>query len=219
LQHPAGVQHYHERRNGMLEFLDSSKLSPWLAWGCISPLRVAHELLELISKGTNQEGADKLLYELYWREFFKHTSLGLGQDLFSLSGRRTRAPDITASQELFERWKLGNTGQRFNDANMRELLFTGWMSNRGRQNVASYWSKTLQGDWRWGSRWFSERLIDYDPESNWGNWQYVAGVGYDPRDRVFNLDRQAEMYDPTGAYQRRWLEEEADSHLKLGDQS
>ena len=219
LQHPEGVQKYHERRNGMLEYLDSSKLSPWLAWGCVSPIRVAHELLELLSKGTAPEGAEKLLYELYWREFFKHTSLTLGQSLFSLEGRRNRAPDITAGEELFERWKLGNTGHKFNDANMRELLLTGWMSNRGRQNVASYWSKTLQGDWRWGARWFSERLIDYDPESNWGNWQYLAGVGYDPRDRVFNLDRQAEMYDPEGAYQRRWLEASADSHPKPEDHS
>jgi len=206
LRHPEGVQNYHERRNGMLAFLDSSKLSPWLAWGCISPVRVAHELTELLSQDSGHEGAEKLLYELYWREFFKHTSLALGQTLFSLSGRKHRIPDITASEEDFERWKLGKTGHRFNDANMRELLHTGWMSNRGRQNVASYWAKSLQGDWRWGARWFSERLIDYDPESNWGNWQYLAGVGYDPRDRVFNLDRQAELYDPDGAYQSRWLE-------------
>ena len=88
---------------------------------------------------------------------------------------------------------------------MRELLETGWMSNRGRQNVASFWAKTLQGDWRRGARWFAQQLIDHDPESNWGNWQYLAGVGFDPRDRVFNLERQAELYDPDGAYQRRWL--------------
>jgi len=131
--------------------------------------------------------------------------LGLGKNLFSLAGRKNQAPDISAGEELFERWKLGNTGQRFNDADMRELFLKGWMSNRGRQSVASDWSKTLEGDWRWGARWFSERLVDYDPESDWGHWQYVAGVGYDPRDQVFNLDRQAEMYDSTGAYQRRWL--------------
>lgn len=202
LRHPDGVIQYHERRNGMLEFLDSSKLSPWLSWGCLSPLRVVQELSVC---GVDGEGPQKLLYELYWREFFKHTSLALGSKLFSLSGVRGHEPKITATLELFEQWRRGTTGHAFNDANMRELLQTGWMSNRGRQNVASFWSKTLQGDWRWGARWFSEQLVDYDPESNWGNWQYLAGVGYDPRDRVFNLDRQADLYDPTGAYQQRWL--------------
>jgi deoxyribodipyrimidine photo-lyase len=205
LRHPEGVLRYHERRNGMLEFLDSSKLSPWLSWGCLSPLRVAQELSGYLKEEPDAEGPQKLLYELYWREFFKHTSLALGPALFSVSGVRGREPQISAGQEVFERWKLGLSGQPFNDANMRELLQTGWMSNRGRQNVASFWTKTLQGDWRWGARWFSEQLVDYDPESNFGNWQYLAGVGYDSRDRVFNLDRQADLYDPTGAYQRRWL--------------
>lgn len=205
LDHPEGVKKYHERRNGMLEFLDSSKLSPWLAWGCLSPLRVVHELSRILAGSSESEGAEKLLYELYWREFFKHTSLVLGRELFSLSGGKGREPEISATEELFERWRLGQTGNAFNDANMRELLHTGWMSNRGRQNVASFWAKTLRGDWRWGARWFAEQLIDHDPESNWGNWQYLAGVGYDPRDRVFNLERQAEQYDPTGAYRRRWL--------------
>lgn len=207
LRHPDGVAKYHDRRNGMLDFLDSSKLSPWLAWGCLSPLRVAHEISRCLEDPVRSEGAKKLLYELYWREFFKQTSLQLGPALFALSGVRGRELTIRADDEAFTRWTQGETGQRFNDAHMRELLETGWMSNRGRQNVASFWAKILQGDWRWGARWFAQQLIDHDPESNWGNWQYLAGVGFDPRDRVFNLERQAEFYDPDGAYQRRWLKD------------
>ena len=99
----------------------------------------------------------------------------------------------------------GNTGDPFVDANMRELLFTGWMSNRGRQNVASYLVHQMKQDWRKGAAWFESLLIDYDPASNYGNWMYAAGVGNDPRDRVFNTKRQAAMYDKDGKFQQLWL--------------
>ena len=89
---------------------------------------------------------------------------------------------------------------------MRELAQTGFMSNRGRQNVASYFCHTLQQDWRYGAAYFESQLVDYDVSSNWGNWAYVAGVGNDPRpDRRFNVDKQAETYDPLQTYQDRWL--------------
>ena len=90
---------------------------------------------------------------------------------------------------------------------MRELAATGWMSNRGRQNVASFLVNDLHVDWRMGAYWFERLLIDYDPCSNWGNWQYLAGVGNDPRDgRRFDPVRQAAMYDADGAYVRHWAE-------------
>ena len=90
------------------------------------------------------------------------------------------------------------------EANMKELNQTGWMSNRGRQNVASYLAKTLHLDWRQGAQYFEEMLIDYDPSSNWGNWNYVAGVRTDPRDRIFSPERQAQNYDPHNLYQDLW---------------
>lgn len=108
-------------------------------------------------------------------------------------------------REVFAAWCNGTTGDDFVDANMRELRATGWMSNRGRQNVASWLTKTQRIDWRWGAMWFEHALVDYDVCSNWGNWAYVAGVGQDPRrDRVFNTVRQAEMYDADGAYRCHW---------------
>ncbi len=81
------------------------------------------------------------------------------------------------------------------------------MSNRGRQNVASYWAKEWKQDWRIAAKYFESMLIDYDVHSNYGNWMYNSGVGNDPRDRVFNIKRQAEMYDAKGTYQKLWLEE------------
>jgi deoxyribodipyrimidine photo-lyase len=91
---------------------------------------------------------------------------------------------------------------------MRELLATGFMSNRGRQNVASFLTKNLGIDWRWGAAWFESLLIDYDVASNWGNWNYAAGVGNDARGfRFFNIYKQAQDYDPQGAYVKLWLPE------------
>lgn len=90
-----------------------------------------------------------------------------------------------------ERNAEGETGYPFVDANMKELNETGWMSNRGRQNVASFLIKDLEVDWRLGAEYFEATLVDYDVTSNWCNWQYVAGVGVDPReDRYFNTTKQ-----------------------------
>jgi deoxyribodipyrimidine photo-lyase len=89
---------------------------------------------------------------------------------------------------------------------MRELKATGFMSNRGRQNVASFWVHEYAQDWRYGAAYFEEQLIDYDPASNWGNWAYLAGVGHDPRGwRKFNIEKQAQQYDPDDKYQDLWL--------------
>ena len=109
--------------------------------------------------------------------------------------------------EKFEKWANGETGIPFVDANMRELNQTGFMSNRGRQNVASFFVTELKLDWRMGAEYFESKLIDYDVASNYGNWMYVAGVGNDPRDRYFNIILQAKRYDSEGAYVKLWLPE------------
>ena len=90
---------------------------------------------------------------------------------------------------------------------MRELAATGWLSNRARQNVASYLVHELGVDWRLGAAWFEHALIDFDVASNWGNWRYVAGVGRDPRGHRFDVLWQAARYDPDGAYVAHWLPE------------
>ncbi|WVW85707.1 hypothetical protein I302_107745 [Kwoniella bestiolae CBS 10118] len=106
------------------------------------------------------------------------------------------------------RWCEGRTGVPFIDANMRELVQTGWMSNRGRQNVASFLTKDLYCDWRIGAEFFEMNLVDYDTCSNWGNWQYQAGVGNDPRSsRQFNPIKQANDYDEDNGFVRTWIPE------------
>lgn len=199
------VRHYHETRNGMLRFDDSSKLSPWLALGALSPRRVASELRRFEETHGSGEGTAALLYELQWRDYFKFLATKIGDALFSRDGLRSTPREWKQDSEKFQIWRTGNTGQSFIDANLRELLLTGWMSNRGRQNVASFLAKTIGLDWRDGARWFEAQLIDADPESNYGNWQYVAGVGTDPRDRLFDPERQAALYDAQGEYRKRWL--------------
>ena len=90
---------------------------------------------------------------------------------------------------------------------MKELLATGFMSNRGRQNVASFLIHNLNLPWTWGAAFFEEQLIDYDPDINWGNWLYLSGKGTDPRARVFNIKKQANDYDHLGEYQKKWNKE------------
>ncbi len=194
---------YKTTRDGILEWNDSSKLSPYLSLGLISAREVYAEILKYEDERVRNESTYWLIFELLWRDYFYFIAQKWGSKLFL--GMKSPIP-TNRSDGAFERWKLGQTGQDFVDAHMREFLKTGWMSNRGRQNVANYLVKTLGGDWRKGAAYFEEHLIDYDAASNWGNWSYQAGVGQDPRNRVFDPERQAQMYDADGLYRRRWLD-------------
>lgn len=198
------VLHYHETRNGLLKRDDSSKFSPWLAWGALSPRLIYQELLHLKKVTGPNDGIDALIYELIWRDYFKFLALVQGQSFFDLQGLREKKLEVINDPELFHRWCRGETLEDFVNANMKELYLTGWMSNRGRQNVASFLAKTLKLDWTLGAQWFESQLIDEDTENNYGNWQYLAGVGTDPRDRVFDIKRQSSLYDPEGLYQKLW---------------
>ncbi|OZY84720.1 hypothetical protein CBP51_16245 [Cellvibrio mixtus] len=200
---------YKNTRNGLDGWDFSSKLSPWLALGCISARQVAHAI-----KGYEQQyGANEstywLYFELLWREYFQWLAFRAGKTLFSLRGIQNKNPLLSFYPEAFAAWCAGNTGNAFVDAFMRQLAATGWMSNRGRQIVASYLINQLGVDWRYGAAWFEQQLIDYDCAANWGNWQYLAGVGTDPRGRrEFNIQKQRDTYDPEGAFIRRWCEPE-----------
>jgi deoxyribodipyrimidine photo-lyase len=203
--HSRAVGHYRETRNGMLEWNDSSKLSPYLAAGCLSARQVNEAIDRYEKRWGATESTEALRYELVWRDYFKFLSLRFGARIFSERGVRDREMECVRDREKFLAWARGETGNDFIDANLRELRETGWMSNRGRQNVASFLARTLKLPWIWGAEWFQARLLDYDPETNWGNWMYLAGVGTDPRDRVFNPDLQAQVYDTDGKYRARWL--------------
>lgn len=118
------------------------------------------------------------------------------------------------NQRIFERWAEGRTDEEFVNANMKELLQTGFMSNRGRQNVASYLVHDMGIDWRMGASFFEHYLLDHDPASNYGNWIYVSGVGNDPREnRKFNIKKQQSMYDGEGRFVKRWSNESLELDL------
>ncbi len=198
---------YRDTRNGLLGADYSSKLSPWLAQGCISPKYIYFQLQEYEQKRKKNDSTHQLYFELLWRDFFRLMLKKYGDRIFEPGGTKGKTrTDLTDDHETFERWKTGKTGVPFIDANMTELNNTGFMSNRGRQNVASFLVNNLKVNWLMGAEYFESLLIDYDPASNYGNWNYLAGVGADPREnRVLNTERQAEMYDPRGAYVQHWL--------------
>ena len=131
-----------------------------------------------------------------------------GNSIFKIGGILDKNYDWKTNTAEVSNWINGNTPEPFVNANMIELQQTGWMSNRGRQNVASYFAKNLLLDWRIGAAYFESLLIDYDVHSNYGNWMYVSGVGNDPRDRKFNIKLQAENYDKQSKFQQLWLQQQ-----------
>lgn len=203
------IKDYKETRNGLLGGDYSSKFSPWLAQGCLSPKMIYSELKKYEQQRGSNESTYWLFFELLWRDFFRFMGKKYGNKIFQIGGTRgVSDPKWQNNWDLLERWIEGRTGVPFVDANMLELKHTGFMSNRGRQNVASYLVKDLRVNWQMGAEYFESVLIDYDVCSNWGNWNYVAGVGSDPReDRYFNMETQAKRYDPNGDYVRHWLPE------------
>ncbi|KIL42849.1 DASH family cryptochrome [Jeotgalibacillus alimentarius] len=199
---------YKETRNGMLKEDDSSKLSPWLARGCLSPRMVMEEVRRYEDERVKNSSTYWLYFELLWRDYFHLVHRRYGDDLFAASGLRERTPPWDRDETLESAWMNGKTGYPLVDAAMRELAQTGFMSNRARQNVASFLTKNLGLDWRIGAAWFESLLIDYDVASNYGNWLYQAGVGNDAvQFRAFNVVKQARDYDPDGVYLRTWLPE------------
>lgn len=197
---------YKKTRNGLLGINYSSKFSPWLANGSISARTIYHYVKKYESEFGSNQSTYWLIFELIWRDYFKYLSLKHGNKLFTIEGIKERSLSWSEDHEKLQSWIHGHTHESFVNANMIELQRTGWMSNRGRQNVASFFSKELLLDWRIGAAYFESMLIDYDVHSNYGNWQYVSGVGNDPRNRKFNIGLQAKRYDPHGKFQRHWLE-------------
>jgi len=207
------LRNYKETRNGMLGANYSSKFSPWLAHGCLSPRYIYAMVKKYEQERIANNSTYWLIFELIWRDYFQFYGLYHGIDMFQLGGpqRKPNKQRWLRDRNRFEAWCEGKTGYPYIDANMRELNATGFMSNRGRQNVASFLTKDLELDWRLGAEYFEKILIDHDPCSNWGNWNYVAGVGSDPREgRYFNIVKQGHNYDKHGDYVRHWVPELAE---------
>ncbi|XP_024541514.1 cryptochrome DASH, chloroplastic/mitochondrial isoform X2 [Selaginella moellendorffii] len=201
------LRNYKETRNGMLGADYSTKFSPWLASGSISPRFIHEEVKRYEKERTANNSTYWVLFELIWRDYFRFLSMKYGNSIFHLEGpRKVRTKSWSQDKTLFEAWRTGTTGYPLIDANMKELYATGFMSNRGRQIVCSFLVRDMGIDWRMGAEWFESCLLDYDPCSNYGNWTYGAGVGNDPReDRYFSIPKQAQTYDPDGSYVSHWI--------------
>lgn len=229
---------YKSSRNGLLGSDFSTKLSAYLAQGCITARQV-HDKLVAYEDGKDKslaesqgygdgenEGTKAIRFELLWRDYMRLCTRKFKEKLFLRSGFRddrankwksAKKEDIADGQQesadeiskIVQRIFDGTTGMGLIDASQRELLHTGYTSNRARQNVASFLAKHLCIDWRYGAEWYEMLLVDYDVSSNWANWQYVAGVGNDPRGeaRIFNPVKQAFDYDKDGEYVRCWVPE------------
>lgn len=204
----ARLQEYFENKNfavaGKGKNVDhSSKISPWVSLGCISMRQVYWAVITNEQETHTHTGA--LVLELLWRDYFRFMFKKHGKEYFA----NEEATEQTAKQEeLFEAWKQGETGIPFIDASMHELNATGYICNFNRQMVAGYLVRELGVDWKKGAAYFEEKLIDYSPASNWGNWAFVAGLGHDPRDnRYFNTTKQAAELDTKSDFITTWLPE------------
>jgi deoxyribodipyrimidine photo-lyase len=200
------LPHSYKATRNQLNGLDySSKLSPWLALGCISARSVMKQLKQFeLEQGAN-EGSYWLWFELLWRDYFRVLHLKYGNQLYCAGGLNQSERPIHNARG-FQHWCSGTTGESIVDAGMRELHATGYLSNRLRQVVASYLIYDLHSDWRAGAAWFESQLLDYDVYSNQGNWLYIAGRGTDPRGgRRFNPQKQAQDHDANGSYRALWL--------------
>ena len=204
-----GLHHYKQRRNGLVGTEFSSKFSPYLAIGSLSVRRIWQTVLDYQARCGADEGSEWMKQELLWREFFLWTAQRHGASFGAPGGLQNRRVDAIEDRELFERWCRGRSGHPLIDAQLNELMSTGYLSNRGRQWVASHFINELRLPWTWGARFFEWWLIDAQPALNTGNWAYLAGVGNDPRSfngppRRFDLERQVRLYDPEEMHRRRW---------------
>jgi deoxyribodipyrimidine photo-lyase len=178
----------------------TSRLSPYLHFGCLSPREVA----ALVG---GRDGAEPFIRQLCWRDFYAQVLYGF-PDLATRAYRQSAQEEWRGGSEALEAWRAGSTGVPVVDAGMRQLASEGWMHNRARLITASYLTKHLGVDWRDGGRHFFDLLLDADVANNYGNWQWVAGTGNDTKPyRRFNPTRQAERFDLDGVYVRRYVPE------------
>ena len=200
------VSRYKLTRNGLIGEDYSSKFSPWLANGSLSVKYIFKSLKEYEKEVEKNDSTYWLYFELIWRDFFKYVSMQHKDKFFNKDGIYGEDKEWSDDKDVLLDWINGKTNEPFVNANMIELSQTGFMSNRGRQNVSNYLTKELKIDWRIGAEYFESMLIDYDVHSNYGNWLYNAGIGNDSMPfRKFNPKLQSERYDPDKSYEKIWL--------------
>eukprot|EP00929_Paragymnodinium_shiwhaense_P091605 TRINITY_DN51520_c0_g1_i1.p1 TRINITY_DN51520_c0_g1~~TRINITY_DN51520_c0_g1_i1.p1 ORF type:complete len:713 (+),score=90.30 TRINITY_DN51520_c0_g1_i1:155-2293(+) len=192
-----------------------SKLSPWLAHGCLSPRFLHAEVKRYEKERTKGKSTYWILHELVWRDFVRYSSVYHGKAIFQLGGPQTIKPTWTWSrdQDRFNLWKTGKTGYPFIDAFMRELECTGYCNHMGRESAGWFLVRDLGLDWRMGAEWFESVLLDYEPAANWYNWVYrclstAAGVK-EPGQHLTSLEvlLWGAQHDPEAQFMTKWLPE------------
>lgn len=198
------LKDYTNTRNMLADDEGTSHLSPYLRFGLISVREVARVAVE-VERGL--EGT--WLNELIWRDFYAMVLYHLPEFPQQEFYEKFRTLPWSRDEALFQRWCEGMTGYPVVDAAMRQLNTTGWMHNRARMIVASFLTKHLLIDWRWGEEYFAQHLMDYELSSNVGGWQWAASTGIDPQPyfRIFNPTSQGQKFDPEGVYIRRYVPE------------
>lgn len=184
---------------------NSTKLSPWLALGALSPRQVVAQLRAFEDAAGRSESSERIYCQLLWREYFQWHAHCYRKRLFCFSGITDQKPLTSFYAQRYKAWCEGRTPYPLINACMQELNITGFLSHRGRQLTASCLIHELELDWRYGAAYFEQRLIDYDVASNWGNWQHLAGVGLDPTGKQhLDIDEQTQTYDADGTYTEKW---------------
>ncbi len=213
--HKSGLTEYSDRRD--FPTIDgTSQLSIYLKNGSLTtPMILAAADLEHV-RLSEKNGPTQFVKELVWREFYYHVLYHRPEVEHTAFLEQYRNLQWENREDWFEAWKDGRTGYPIVDAGMRQLKTTGWMHNRVRMIVASFLTKDLLIDWRWGERWFMEQLLDGDLAPNNGGWQWAASTGCDPQPyfRIFNPTLQSQKFDPEGDYIRRYVPELKDVPAK-----
>lgn len=214
-EHPGGRSHglkllfdienlkdYQENRN-FPALRQTSNLSPHHKFGTVSIRETYHRVLELFGK------KHTLISELYWRDFYTHIAFHFPYVFGKSFQKKYEKISWKNDEKQFQKWKEGQTGFPIVDAGMRQLNSTGWMHNRVRMIVASFLVKDLHIDWKWGEKYFAQKLVDYDPAVNNGSWQWAASTGCDaqPYFRIFNPFLQQKRFDPDCVYIKKWVPE------------
>ncbi|MFP4402509.1 MAG: DASH family cryptochrome [Candidatus Nanoarchaeia archaeon] len=199
---------YKQTRNKMLGENFSTKFSLYLSFGILSVKEILHEINKFEKEVKSNSSTYWVKFELLWREYCKWVSLKYKNKVFTKRGIMNREIFSQFNQTFYDAFISGQTGYSLVDAGVRELIETGYMSNRARQNVASFFVKNLHLPWLLGAEFFEQHLLDYDPCSNYLNWQYIAGCGTDSREfRYFNIYKQTSDYDKNKEYISHWVPE------------